>query len=417
MRACLFAVVASALAVACTPSEDVGRARLELAQPGPWSIPPDTLALGDLHHIDYVGAGPWIGEEGCSGGITPGTDILRDYLYAHFGQTDTIGGYACRPIVGNESQMSVHGTGRALDIMLPLDGGEADNDLGDPIGNWLIENAGAIGIQYIIWDLYTWMAERAEGQKGKDYGGAHPHHDHLHVEVSVDVAGNTENWFEETVDPPAIDGCVPLPFAGGVLEETDDCFVAFGPASYWRSVADDGHGGTLLWTNAFEDPNPSNWARWNIIVSSRGSYHVEVYVDSDWGVHRETRYGIKHAEGEAEVVIDQSAAQGWVSLGEFVFDPGGDQHVSVYDNAASPVAEEQHIAVDALQLTRKGGAPLPWDPGASDDEGGALPEAEDGGGGCAVASGRPQFDLWLFALSSTLFLGRACRSRRRPRRG
>ncbi|MEZ4464481.1 MAG: hypothetical protein R3F43_08225 [bacterium] len=67
-------------------------------------------------------------------------------------------GYACRQIRGS-SGMSVHGTGRALDIFVPLSGGAADNDLGDPIANWLVEHA-EIGVQ-LIWDRTIWSGSRS----------------------------------------------------------------------------------------------------------------------------------------------------------------------------------------------------------------------------------------------------------------
>jgi hypothetical protein len=387
MRA-LPATLAATLLAACGPADqDEERTAVTeqaLAHPGPWEIPAETLAIGDEQDVVYTGAGDWVGEAGCGGGILSGTDILRDYLYAHFPQTYEIGGYSCRPINGNPSKMSVHATGRALDTMLALDDGEADNDAGDPIGNWLIENAEAIGIQYVIWDLYTWQAERPDGAKGKPYGGAHPHHDHLHIELSVERADEVTNWFEDVVTPPVIEGCAPLPFSGGVVDNDSECFVTYGPAQFWRQVDDGGYEGSLVWTNAYESDNPSNWARWNVVLSARGAYDVEVYVDPEWGTHHATRYGIVHAGVEDTVEIDQSTQNGWVSLGEFDFEAGAEQHVSVYDNASGPVEPDQHIAVDAVRLTRIGGYPPPRELGgegaADDDEGGgSLPEDDPGG--------------------------------------
>ncbi len=381
-------------AVGCqTGAEPTDQIAQGIAHPGPWQIPEETLAIGDGQDVDYTGAGPWIGEEGCAPGIKSGTDILRDYLYAHFPQTNLIGGYDCRPIVGNESQMSVHGTGRALDIMIPTDGGEADNDAGDAIGNWLIENAEAIGIQLIIWDLYTWQAARAPGEKGKDYGGQHPHHDHLHIELSVEHADETENWFEDLVEPPGIEGCQPLAFGGGTIDDANDCFMLFGDPDFWRKETGVGHDGGLYWTNAWQNDEPSNWARWNFSFSARGLYEVEVYIDPAWGVHSETRYALRFGDQEQEVILDQAAQSGWVSLGQFEFEPGGDQHLSVFDNALGPVAEEQHIAADAARLTRIGEYEPPdgrEDGSAEGEDGGtpptsAPPDTEADGGGCAVA--------------------------------
>ena len=148
--------------------------------------------------------------------------------------------------------MSVHATGRALDLHIPLHEGDADNDLGDPVGNWLIEHAEEIGIQYIIWDRWTWGAHRRAGEKERAYGGAHPHDDHLHIELSTVAAELGTPWFAGPMEPPEETGCEPLPADGGVIDETDACFRAYGPATYWRREGSAGHDGSLLWTNAYE---------------------------------------------------------------------------------------------------------------------------------------------------------------------
>lgn len=399
--------LAASFVVGCAPpdpseGDEVGQVASPLAVEGPWQIPEEVLALGDQHDIEYTGAGPWVGEDGCGGNILSGTDILRDYLYAHFPQTFSIGGYSCRPINGDSSQMSVHATGRALDIMLPLDGGEADNGLGDPIGNWLVENAEAIGIQYIIWDLYTWGGHRPAGDKGRPYGGAHPHHDHLHIELALERSEETSNWFEDEVEAPVIEGCNPLPSAGGILEEDDACVVLVGPGEYWRTEAA-GHGGSLRWTNAWANDEPSNWARWNLLPSIRGEYEVEVYVEPSFGVHQTARYVVSHAEGEEEVIIDQSAAEGWTSLGRYVFAAGPGQHVSLFDNEDYDPGDDQHIAVDALRLTRLDTVvpPLRPDPGSVDHESpyspvNALggPPVEEAEGCSVVAPGSSSPSPW-----------------------
>ncbi|MBC7172614.1 MAG: hypothetical protein H5U40_09320, partial [Polyangiaceae bacterium] len=333
----------------------IGRGEQALAHPGPWLISDATLSIGDTQYVEYTGAGAWNPDNpACAGGIQPGASILGSYLYDHFPQITLVGGYSCRPVSGSSTTMSVHATGRALDIMLPTINFDADNDLGDPIGEWLIENAETIGIQYIIWDEWTWMASRPVGEKDRSYGGANPHYDHLHVELSVEAAMQTDDWFSSHVSLPFIDGCVPLGGEGGVIDELDPCFQAFGPFAYWRSVSDAGYGGTLLWTDAWQTSKPSNWARWNIALEEAGSYEVEVFLTAPWAVHAETRYGVRHAGEELSVVVDQGAAEGWVALGTFDFAAGEDQWVSVYDNVTEAVADDQHIMVDALRLRRVG---------------------------------------------------------------
>lgn len=50
-------------------------------------------------------------------------------------------------------KLSVHAIGRAIDLMVPMEAGDANNGLGDPVANWLVENAEFIGIQRVIWDI------------------------------------------------------------------------------------------------------------------------------------------------------------------------------------------------------------------------------------------------------------------------
>ncbi len=396
----LAVVGASLLLSGCTSDqqEPIGSTTLRLAHPGPWVIPAATLLIGDSQTIDYTGGGPWVGESGCSGSLTPGAGILREYLYEHFPQTPHIGGYSCRSINGDDTMMSVHGTGRALDVMIPVDADEADNDLGDPVGNFFIENAQAIGIQYIIWDLWTWRGDREAGDKDRPYGGAHPHHDHLHIELSVAASENTTLWFADQVTPPAIDGCDPVAAEGGIVDDTSPCFRAFGSADYWRVEEGVGYDDRLLWTNAFESDEPGNWGRWHLSFDQAGTYEVELFLDPAFAVAESVRYDVSFS-GETETIhVDQSSAEGWYSLGSFDFDEGLDQHVDVFDDQPGPVADDQHIAVDAIRLTGEG-EPPPDDPGNPFDPPELSPQdpsdpsatgitGDDEGCSCRLAGGR-----------------------------
>jgi hypothetical protein len=247
--------------------------------------------------------------------------------------------------------------------MIPTHDGDADNDLGDPIGNYLIEHAEEIGIQYIIWDRWTWNGARPAGSKERMYGGAHPHHDHLHVEVSLEAADMNTAWFSGPMEMPSLEGCDPIPADGGTVDQSSRCFAAYGNATYWRDVADAGEGGTLIWTNAFENGSPSNWARWHLDVEEAGEYAVEVSVDPAWGVWNATRYSIYHDDTEDLVTADQSMSDGWIRLGIFDFAAGAGQHVSVYDNYSGTVPADQHIVADAVRLVPTTPDMDPTDPG------------------------------------------------------
>ncbi|MBT8494660.1 MAG: hypothetical protein KJO07_16515 [Deltaproteobacteria bacterium] len=369
-------------------SGSVGSRIQSLAHSGGWQIPADVKAIGDGHNqIDYVGAGPWVGEGGCSGGLEPGTAELRLYLYDWFPQADTIGGYNCRKINGGSS-MSLHGTGRALDIMLPLagswgDDNAADNDLGDPIGNWLVENADDIGIQLIIWDQWTWGQHREVGNRDRAYGGAHPHHDHLHIELTPEAAAGLTPFFDGAVPDPEMPRCAPIPVEGGIIDDVEPCVQLFGKSSLWREE-EGGYGGSLRWTNAFSSPTEANWARFALDFETEGLFEVQVYLDPERSVHRETRYAVTHADGVTEVILDQSAGQGWTALGTFRFAAGGRQDVMVFDNSDGPVDSDQHITLDAIQLIGMGDqvAPAPGAPGEGNDD----PELGTSGvvGGCST---------------------------------
>lgn len=382
-----------AVTASCGTDEGVGvgQQHFAVAEPGPWHIPPTTLAVGDQQYVSYTGAGPWVGEEGCGGSLLAGTDVLREYLYLYFPQAYSIGGYSCRPIVGNSSAMSVHATGRALDIMIHTVDGEADNSKGDEIGNWLIENAEFIGVQMIIWDRWLWRADR-DPPKDKDYTGEHPHHDHLHVELSVDAANLMADFFNSPMQPPDLISCGTLGADGGIVDDADLCAGFYGPPEYWRSADGVGYGGSMLWTNAFSNDRPSNWGRWVLDLEQAGTYRVEVYLSPPYAVFDRTRYEVVH-NGQAEVLeVDQSQAQaeGWYSLGTFEFAAGRGQHVSVFDNGAGDVPDEQHVAFDAVRLTRCAGDACDDAPQPDEDEPGASLD-----GGCQTGSGGGPIAAWL----------------------
>ena len=171
------------------------------ARPGAWVPPPHTLAVGDSMYLPYVGAA------GCSGTGTllPGTRDIAEMLRTSFPGARSYGGYNCRKIAGTNT-WSVHSTGRAIDLFVTLHGGQADNDLGDPIANYLIENAEYLGISLVIWDRGSWGSARPAGKKYRHYTGVHPHHDHLHIEVTETAALRGTQWFADGRPPPGAAG-------------------------------------------------------------------------------------------------------------------------------------------------------------------------------------------------------------------
>jgi len=363
-----FALAATLLTAGCSADDSWISYQQELAQPGKWAPPAEIVALADGYDIRNVQAGPWVGPSGCGGSLLEGSRILRDWIMANWPQVKSIGGYSCRAIAGTNT-MSVHATGRALDIMLPIDSsqpteGSADNDLADPLANWLLEHAEEIGIQVIIWDRAIWSSGRSPGQRFYNYTGVHPHHDHIHMELNPEAASLGTPWFKGPMGPPDLGPCGdPIGPEGGVIDDSDPCFTAFGPAQYWRVVDGAGVDGSLRWTNAFKADRPSNWARWQLELAEAGRYRLEYNSVAAYAVFDSAHYRIRHAGVEEDVYVDLTAGgPGWQTLGEFDFAAGADQWVTVYDNSPVDVADEQHIIADAIRLAVPGVEPEPVEP-------------------------------------------------------
>ena len=379
------AMLCALLASTACEAPSINSETQSLGIDGRWRAPDHILAEGDSQSVEYTGAGPWFDDErSCQGTFTDGGAVLRDYLLAYFPQIDVIGGYSCRPIVGNPSQTSVHATGRALDLMIRTTAdSDADNDLGDPVAHWLIQNAEFIGIQFIIWDQTTWGAEREAGNKEREYGGPNPHIDHLHIELSTEAGAMQTAWFASELEPPILDSCPPMPAEGSIIDDTDPCTQLLGPGQFWRMEEGQGYGDSVAWTNAIERDERSNWARWQIVPSTAGEYEVEVYGASEFSLHKEARYELVHAGESSEFTVDQSTLDGWHSLGTFEFVAGGGQGLEVFDNNSTAVESDQHVAVDAIRVSLAGGPepepnPEP-NPEPKEDSGGLI-------GGCNSSS-------------------------------
>jgi hypothetical protein len=135
----------------------------------------------------------------CIGTGTPildGTDRLARFLRDNFSGANRYDSTVyCRPVRGGSS-LSMHATGRAIDLYIPTIGDEADNAAGDPVANYLIQNATTLGVQYFIWDKTQFNTSRGytedycSGRCWEHGGGKHPHHDHLHIELSKHSANN-----------------------------------------------------------------------------------------------------------------------------------------------------------------------------------------------------------------------------------
>ncbi len=153
---------------------------------GRWLMPPALEAMAEEYEIGYDGPPPWNGGANCGGSFMPGTMALGDLLASTYPQIYEIGGYSCRQNTANSAETSVHGTGRAMDLMIAVVDGDADNEAGDVIANWLVYHAETLGVQLVIWDHSSWIGVGAD--KLGRYSGPIPHIDHIHVELTEAAA-------------------------------------------------------------------------------------------------------------------------------------------------------------------------------------------------------------------------------------
>ena len=163
--------------------------------PGRWLVPADVAAAGSAP-VAHDGAPAWAGGVNCAGGFTAGADALGRHLQGSFAQITRVFGYECRPNTALPGETSQHGTGRAIDVAIPRRDGDADNELGDPVANWLVMNSSRIGVQLIIWDHTIWVG-RLSGTKDLPYSGPDPHTDHIHIELNRAGADLQTDFFRQ----------------------------------------------------------------------------------------------------------------------------------------------------------------------------------------------------------------------------
>ncbi len=122
----------------------------------------------------------------CTGTFTVGAASLKKFVEDKWKPPVTsVGGYSCRQNTASPG-VSVHGVGRALDIMISADNPQTQK-VGDTIRNYMINNATKYGVQRVIWNHHIWSANK---DGWRDYDGPNPHTDHLHVEINLKASRN-----------------------------------------------------------------------------------------------------------------------------------------------------------------------------------------------------------------------------------
>ncbi len=190
------------------PAESLETHSSALTIPDPWAPPASTKTIAATQYVSVVGP-PNISPQGsCSSSnpfacsckhpactpAHPGTKALDQYLRKTYPGTGYGGLFCCRQNSAKTSvpQLSVHAIGRAIDLMVPQQGGDANNGIGDAVANWLVENAEFIGIQRVIWDKAFWNGQKGFGLLSS---ASSPHTDHLHIELSIDGAAMKTPFF------------------------------------------------------------------------------------------------------------------------------------------------------------------------------------------------------------------------------
>jgi len=199
--------------------------------------------------------------------------------------------------------------------------------------------------------------------------------------LDVDVfSGSYDDLVAFAAAPPPPCGTVDAT-TGEVIDNGDACFEAGGPPAYLRDVTDAGMGGSLLWTHATAAASESNFAQWNLDFAAAGPYLVEAYTDHAYATSHQAAYAVHAASGDTIATIDQTAADGWQTLGTFQFAAGGDQWIHLSDNTGEASSENAQLVFDAIRLT-------PLDPPAGSGSGsGSDGEPEHHGSGCSASGG------------------------------
>ncbi|MCZ7686176.1 MAG: GH25 family lysozyme [Sandaracinaceae bacterium] len=232
---------------------------------------------------------------------------------------------------------------------------------------------------------------------------------------------------DETYDtcPGDCPVCEPIPPLGRVVEEDELCFERAGDPRGWHPDPAVGSSG-VIWTYCIVPPTDDH-AWWRLDFEDAGTYRVEVHTPAPYNQSRMAPYTIRHDGVEERVVLDQSAVDGWQTLGEWGFAAAGDQFVHLEDGTGEPYADRVYIVFDAVRLTRldppvdrdagvsNEDAAVSVDAGVSNEDAAVSVDAGRGrplsaGCGCRAASGARS--PWLL----TLALGFAALSTRRSRR-
>jgi MYXO-CTERM domain-containing protein len=195
------------------------------------------------------------------------------------------------------------------------------------------------------------------------------------------IGGEQAQPEPEPEPEPLPQGCgVIAPEGTTVVDNGEDCYVLHGPAQWWRQVAGVGIDGDVTWTGTTKS-SVNNWAEVNLDFVAAGSYQIEAHIPKPHNTSKQAKYKIQHGGGLATVIANQSTKNGWVNLGTYLFDEGGDQFISLADATGESNSLGRKIVLDAFRITATGGGARD----GSGELGGDDIERGDGEASCSVA--------------------------------
>lgn len=197
--------------------------------------------------------------------------------------------------------------------------------------------------------------------------------------------------------------CSTIGPSGGVIDDGDPCFAARGPATGLHAETTAGMGSRLTWTGTTSVAYEQNYAEWTFELAEAGRYRVEVYTDAAFAQSKQASYALIAGGVAQDVTIDQTAVDGYQTLGEFDFAAGGDQSLHIGDNTG-----ETHLQLvfDAVRLTR-----IESSDDGKEDDGTTGGDADSDGDDESNASGCSTTGGGSGALLAFALLG-VCRRRR-----
>jgi hypothetical protein len=239
--------------------------------------------------------------EVCSGRLLPGSGWTFNEIVDRFGGTagtmyscrerwDAANDPDCNGTVSNSSSSfystcwSNHAAGRAIDVMVGTVGGGYNTNRGLAIINWLLArdtygnvnaNARRLGVQQILFHDRCWNSEGDRGiatwQAMRQCGIGH--HDHIHIDMTLDGANGNVSYWGRTPRAPAPKFDTQALFDFGTawreavswrnLFETDEEGVSI-PAGYNRTLVGDWDGDRVqsevfLWNTRTGDWIVQEW--------------------------------------------------------------------------------------------------------------------------------------------------------------